>query len=305
MFIVALPTELLREIVWLYVFDTCLSDKDADTQTLLTKPPWVLIEPLTVASQRFRPLTLEAWFQTFTVRRPDWLLNLDAIPQVTTWARQVHCIDSDRALHQDDPPWNLCNFGHITKLRLDVDPIDFEYRVRFLNVPPTLHELQLCNHPELSPRVVKDIARVFPELRVLKLSQSTVWCGLCYTCNVPSFKAQPPSPLIYTNGNGLPIHYNSAWSSLKHLHTVQLTLGYELDGETSVDEENKNIWCGECDQCMSRMYPDEDFRMAWVHKKTSVLSRPPSLRRVEWRFKYLDLPVETVEAILDEAYENE
>lgn len=83
-----------------------------------------------------------------------------------------------------------------------------------------------------------------------------------------------------------------------HLQTVHLIVGFDTDGGTSIHDANDNMWCGECDHCMSLMYADEAFRSEWVEKKKSPHPTPPSLRRVEWYFTYLGLPVESVETMI-------
>jgi len=301
-----LPTELLRHIVLYYV-------RSADVQTdtegaylpIGEKPNWELIEPLTLSFKVFRLLTLEAWFEVYVAKRPADLLEFSLFPDIPMWARELRCVDRDHSVHQDGPPWDLHNFRRIHKLRLDVDPVDYSYHLSFLHVPSTLRELELHDHPDPSPMVMQAIAQRFPELRVLRLWQNTIWCGLCYTCNVASFKDSPPSLIAYNNGAGLPNHYGKFLAPLKKLHTVELIVGYDKDGQFSVDAHNENLWSGECDQCMSLMYADEHFRAGWVDKKKDVQLRPPSLSRVEWRFFYLELPVPSIETILAAFYDDE
>ncbi|KAI0916254.1 hypothetical protein AcW1_009919 [Taiwanofungus camphoratus] len=179
-----------------------------------------------------------------------------------------------------------------------LNPLDYNYRLRFRHTPPALQELEMHDHPWPSPMVMQSIAETFPELRVLKLSQNAIWCGLCNTCNVASFNVPPPSPLVYTSGKGLPSHYHQFLAPLVHLQTVHLIVGFDTDGGTSIHDANDNMWCGECDHCMSLMYADEAFRSEWVEKKKSPHPTPPSLRRVEWYFTYLGLPVESVETMI-------
>ncbi|KZT02938.1 uncharacterized protein LAESUDRAFT_791098, partial [Laetiporus sulphureus 93-53] len=130
----------------------------------------------------------------------------------------------------------------------------------------------------------------FPELRVLRLSQKSIYCSLCNTCNVPAFKEEPPSLIVYTGGIGLPIHYNRFWAMLEHLHTVRITVGYEKDDDSQINKANENLWCSECDHCMAVMYADEGFRLDWVERKKNAQLRPLALQRVEWRFVYVEVP---------------
>ena len=67
---------------------------------------------------------------------------------------------------------------------------------------------------------------------------------------------------------------------------------------TSNTNVNPNLWSGECNTCMVRMYHDDAFREKWVARKRSVgLARgdgdnddvrPPKLRRVEYQFSAVD-----------------
>ena len=74
------------------------------------------------------------------------------------------------------------------------------------------------------------------------------------------------------------------------------TLGHtpttlDPDSETNL---NPNLWAGECDKCMKTKYENDAFRQQWVDRKRGVGvcrdtdgkkdTRPPKLRRVEWRF---------------------
>lgn len=227
-------------------------------------------------------------------------------------------------MHEYDHSWDLRNFPGVRKLRLDVDPLDYEYSFRFKNIPPLLHEFELHDHPLPSPLVMREIAQTFRNLHTLRLSQNSVWCGLCNTCNVASFKATPSS-ITYKNGTGLPVssfmlglsivhtnldrflekHYSQFLAPLEQLHTVLLTVGFDTDGHTTIDTEDDSMWCGECDQCMSLMYADEAFRIEWIERKRDPQPKPPSLNRVEWRFIHLELPVPSVDTILEGLYDSD
>jgi hypothetical protein len=90
------------------------------------------------------------------------------------------------------------------------------------------------------------------------------------------------------------MHYSRAFCSLLHLHTVCITIADFGFGHTTVSDgkgQNQHMWAGECDRCMRIMYEDHAFRDSWVARKQGicrvdgvVYTRPPALRRVEWRF---------------------
>ncbi|KAF9062986.1 hypothetical protein BDP27DRAFT_255626 [Rhodocollybia butyracea] len=128
---------------------------------------------------------------------------------------------------------------------------------------------------------------MFPMLRILKLQQARIWCGLCHTCSIPKFQRPKPEMIRYKNGIGLPRHYSQAFASLLNLETVYLTVGVLESGKTILGSEegkNLNYWSGECDRCMEVMYDDETFRRDWVAKKKNWVTKPPRLSTVEWHF---------------------
>lgn len=93
------------------------------------------------------------------------------------------------------------------------------------------------------------------------------------------------------------MHYARVFLTLQYLHTVFITIADFGSGKTTLSgEEGKNpdTWSGECDRCMSLLYEDTNFRDRWVARKRgislegsekeTVYTRPPALKRVEWRF---------------------
>lgn len=58
-----------------------------------------------------------------------------------------------------------------------------------------------------SPMVAQTISRTFPMLKILRLRQGRIWCGLCHTCCVPKFKEPGPKLIRYENGLGLPVRF--------------------------------------------------------------------------------------------------
>ena len=79
------------------------------------------------------------------------------------------------------------------------------------------------------------------------------------------------------------------------------TLGHTATMIPDPDPEpnpNPNLWAGECEKCMKSKYEDDSFRRKWVDRKRGVGvcrdddgkkdTRPPKLKRVEWRFCIAD-----------------
>lgn len=88
------------------------------------------------------------------------------------------------------------------------------------------------------------------------------------------------------------MHYNRALSSLKNLQAVYLNIGKLCGGKNTLgdaERDNPDLWSGECDRCIEIMYEDVQFQEKWVARKKILdnndpATRPPLLRRVEWRF---------------------
>lgn len=104
----------------------------------------------------------------------------------------------------------------------------------------------------------------------------------------------------------MPIDYARVLTPLEYLEQVVITVPNSGLGSTTLghtpttpdpDPEtnsNPNLWAGECDTCIKSKYEDDAFRQKWVDRKRGVGvccdddgkkdTRPPKLRRVEWRF---------------------
>lgn len=243
-------------------------------------------------------------------------------PSMTCCIRELHCVQLDS---RDVSVWNLNGFKCLSKIRLDwlspfmmphystSDPAD---RLPFIHVSSLVKELDIRGLPWPSPLVFHNIQIILPDLAILKLRQPRIWCGLCHTCSVVKFRAPGPEVIVYHGGLGLPVHsssssllnilltcgngqmhYARAFLSLKHLHTVQITIADFGSGKTTLSddrEHNKDLWAGECDRCMEIMYEDDVFRARWVARKRGIANEkdtaatvyvaPPSLKKVEWRF---------------------
>ncbi|KAI0635130.1 hypothetical protein C8Q77DRAFT_1277865 [Trametes polyzona] len=285
-----LPTELLREIVHFYAHSLPLREPQEPRQSC--KPRWDDFRALTLASKTLRQLALEAWFEVYYARSPDDLLNV--WPELSSWTREMHCVELDNDLQTKPVQWNYQAFRRLRKLRVDFSPVqpNTMLLMRFdhpRNIASQLQELELNDLSWPSPMTMRLISEAFPSLRVLKLTQDLIWCSLCNICRFATFKDHPPPEMVYEKVVGLPKYYAVYLMPLTQLHTVELTVSYGLEGQTSLSKNN-NMWTGECDACMDMMFTSWDgFREEWVEQKKS-LERPPALKRVVWHFRYKQAP---------------
>ncbi|KAF9269840.1 hypothetical protein L218DRAFT_890746 [Marasmius fiardii PR-910] len=287
-----LPIELVREIISQVFYQT---PPDKDEVGITSKPSWSLASSLFVASKTFRVLALEFWFSTLFIKRPSDLLDsglmFDEIK--SHWTRELHCVqclpfDSTSTL----PIWKIQGFQRLKSFRFDwVMPIpdDQSLLAHGFREQPMITKLDVRGMEWPSPKVMKSIASLFPALEFLHLEQDSVWCGLCHTCSVPSFKNTFLATLTYKGGMGLPSHYATMLAPLKHLKEVCISVGCDDSGNTSLGtgpHENEKLWSGECDKCIiTLLHSDEQFERDWIARKKNDHQRPPLLEKVNWRFR--------------------
>ncbi|KAF8656655.1 hypothetical protein AX16_002459 [Volvariella volvacea WC 439] len=303
-----LPVELLREIVRLVFSDAPSAKRVVDSPGICSKPSWKVVDPLSLASRTLRSLALEMWFQVFFVDKPEQMrTGLSFFPQLgSRWVRHLHCVQPADALSVLE--WDLSGYLVITSIRYDwlsgFDQ-DFWDVFPFLNAPSMMQELDIRGFQWPAPHAYAHIETSFPNLKVLKLRQSLIWCSLCNTCVTPRFKNPGPEKIIYEGGPGLPRHYARVLAPLTQLHTVCIEIPDFGSGIIAVgDKEGQNpyLWTGECERCIEVLYPDQDFLEKWVSQKKSPARGlpkeqnghmegdlkyliPPSLHRVEWTFR--------------------
>ncbi|KAJ7197007.1 hypothetical protein GGX14DRAFT_375628 [Mycena pura] len=293
-----LPHELVREII-AYFFTVSSSEE----LRVNTKPTWSLVHPLSVASQAYRALLLEAWFRVLFTTSPSdfhFLRDPQNFPEIrNSWTRELHCVPTYLRLYRD---WDFTGFRRLQTIRFDhpVLPRREGRLFRFLDVPSSTVELDLRGLIWPNPYVLGEIAHTFPSLTTLHLShQRSIWCGLCHTCSDVRFVDPVPPKLVYREGLGLPIHYARELSSMQHLRTVCITLSYSTGIHIVFDPEDptKDLWSGECDSCVGMMYGDVEFLARWTARKRGlhpgfqgedysrrVYIKPPALEMVEWTF---------------------
>ncbi|KAE9390084.1 hypothetical protein BT96DRAFT_1002577 [Gymnopus androsaceus JB14] len=256
-----------------------------------SKPDWKLFSALSVASKTLRALTFEAWFKVLLIKSPEDLLDENLpFPEIKTlWTREIHLIHTES--WDNFSSWNIEGFSRLNKVRIDclsTGPLPGRFPFTGSTSLSSITEADVRGVFWPSPMVAQNISRTFPGLKVLKLQQWRIWCGLCHTCCIPKFQRPGPKTIRYEgDGIGLPGHYLQAFSSLADLEAVYLTVGMQDSGKTVLGSEegkNQNLWSGECDRCIEVMYEDETFRREWVLKKKNVSVKPPRLTTVEWSF---------------------
>lgn len=124
--------------------------------------------------------------------------------------RELHCVELGTDLQIRPVQWTLQAFRRLRKLRIDFDPSQSNAMLlmRFDHPRPIashLQELEVHDVSWPSPMVVRLVSEAFPALRVLKLMQDLVWCGLCNTCRFATFKDHPPPEIMYEKTVGLPV----------------------------------------------------------------------------------------------------
>ncbi|KAF5390980.1 hypothetical protein D9757_004003 [Collybiopsis confluens] len=281
-----LPVELLREIIrHIAVSDADEDDEDADNELSLersrcSKQNWNLYSALSLSSKTLRALVLEVWFRVLVIKDPPG--KRLPFPEIrSSWTREIYFIHVEALSWNINRSWNINEFEKVTKVRIDTK-ISPHFASGLKVVEADIRDIAWP-----SPMFIVPISTSFPNLRILRLRQVRVWCGLCNTCNIPKFEYPGPKYVRYEGGYGLPSHYTTALASLVNLEAVYLTVGMLQTGGSTLgneEDENPHLWSGECDRCMEIMYADESFKIKWLAKKTSVNPRPPRLSLVEWYF---------------------
>lgn len=160
---------------------------------------------------------------------------------------------------------------------------------------------------------IQSLTASFRHIVTLKIESLRSWCGLCNTCALIRFPGPTPKDQINEGGLGLSVsahmiviliphsrqvHYARILFSFQHLEEVVITLPDLGSGLPSpgfpIDSED-NLWTGECDRCMDQVYHIAGFKQQWMARKRgigtendrykrSVYTKPPSLKRVLWKF---------------------
>jgi len=213
----SLPLELVREIIRLLLFSAPPRSWNPEIPGCSTKPTWDTINALSLTSQSYRALALEAWFRTLHIKSPGNLTffrDSGWFPELgSKWTRHLHCI---QAASNFVCFWNLSSFLRISSIRLDwLSPIptpSFAFPDAPLGTLPFLHLSSTVEHFDLRgstwpyPGVIEGIPNTpgFGRLKTLKMVQDAVWCGLCNAFCAVQFKDRPTG-VVYEGGLGLPV----------------------------------------------------------------------------------------------------
>ncbi|EDQ99923.1 uncharacterized protein LACBIDRAFT_334625 [Laccaria bicolor S238N-H82] len=290
----SLPLELVQEIIHLLLFSAPPRSSTPERPGCTAKPTWGTINVLSLTSQSYRAVVLEAWFRTLFIESPvDLLFLRDSgwFPNLgSKWARHLHCVRSFRNTHY---AWNLSSFLRVSSIRLDwlsltltssfIPPDAGLDTLPFLHLASTVEHFDLRGHTSPKPETIQCIANTpgFGCLKTLKMVRDTVWCELCQLCRLVRFEDRPTG-VVYEGGLGLPIDYAHVLAPFEYLEEVVIiipshgfgntTWGSNADSDsgpnadtnpqtttTSNPKVNPNLWSGECDTCMVMMYCDDVF----------------------------------------------
>ena len=213
----SLPLELVREIIHLLLFSAPPRSSTPEDPGCSTKPTWDTINALSLSSQSYRALVLEAWFRTLYIESRDnviFLRDLGWFPELgSKWTRHLHCVQSNSNTLLC---WNLSSFLRVSSIRLDWLSPSFSPSFNlphanlgtlpFLQLSSTVEHFDLRGNMWPRPGVIQGIANTpgFECLKTLKMVQDTVWCGLCHVCDQVRFKDRPTG-VVYEGGLGLPV----------------------------------------------------------------------------------------------------
>ncbi|EDQ99912.1 uncharacterized protein LACBIDRAFT_334602 [Laccaria bicolor S238N-H82] len=307
------PLELVREIIHLLLFSAPPRSSTPEKPGCSIKPRWSTIDALSLTSQSYRALVLEAWSQTLYIESSVNLMplrDLGWFPELgSKWVRCLHCVQSYSS--STITLWNLSPFLRVSSIRLDwlsqffTIPLDWN-ALPFVHLSSTVERLALHGRTYSSGSgVTERIANSFWRLKTLKMAQNMVWCGLCHTWCVVRFKDRPTG-VVYDGGLGLPFHYARVLAPLEDLEEVvnivpnhgrgRTTLGLNADS----DPDSKADTNPETTPISNTN--DDAFRERRVARKKRVgLARgdgrnddgqkdvrPPKLRRVEYQFSTVD-----------------
>ena len=207
----SLPLELVREVVHLLLFSAPPRSSTPEDPGCSTKPTWGTINALSLTSQIYRALVLEAWFRTLYIDSPGNLIFLrDSgwFPELgSKWTRHLHCVQYSNTLSF----WDLSSLPRISSIRLDWLSPSFNlppdlHTLPFLHLSSTVEHLDLRGRTQSEPGVIRCIANTpgFGYLKILKMVQNRMWCELCQTFLAVRFKNRPTG-VVYEGGLGLPV----------------------------------------------------------------------------------------------------
>lgn len=145
-------------------------------------------------------------------------------------AREIHLM---QAQSWDDCICNIEGFSRVRKVRIDCSvtasghSIPGRFPFNGLASLSSIVEADIRGVFWPSPMVAQTISRTFPMLKILRLRQERIWCGLCNTCCIPKFQVPGPNLICYESGLGLPVRFqvNQIITTLLNTITGSLSTG--------------------------------------------------------------------------------
>ena len=206
----SLPLELVQEIIHLLLFSAPPRSSTPEDPGCSTKPRWSTINALSLTSQSYRALVLEAWFRTLYIDSLESLIFLQDsgwFPELwSKWTRHLHCVQPYSITFY---VWNLSSFLRVSSVRLDWlrPPVSPEPdTLPFLHLSSVVEHLDLRGRTWPKPGMIQCIANTpgFGRLKTLKIVQDRMWCELCQTLCLVRFQDWPTG-VVYEGGLGLPV----------------------------------------------------------------------------------------------------
>ena len=184
----SLPLELVQEIIHLLLFSAPPRSSTPEDPGCSTKPTWGTIKALSLTSQRYRALVLEAWFRTLYIESPGdliFLWNSGWFPELgSKWTRHLHCVRSS------SDAWNLSAFLRVSSIRLDwLSMHTNSHTLPLLHLSSTVEYFDLRGSWWPKPEAIQCITNTpgLGCLKTLKTVLDSVWCAFCRMCRLVRF----------------------------------------------------------------------------------------------------------------------
>ncbi|KAI0075328.1 hypothetical protein K474DRAFT_1762582 [Panus rudis PR-1116 ss-1] len=274
------------------------------------------IANFSLASKAFREIALRRYFtRLYAHTKPAWI-NMCRIPGVYTWVREIDGL----SIALCTAPANLLSFTYLRSLQIDLSPEGLNTQhtclARLFNcLPPSashsLTFLKLTYLPCVNVHLLKQIAKLFPELKTLELScAERLIDDCCWECyeETSSGTIHSPIPDVYFEIDDLAYTFGAALKPLTKLEHLFLGIflseldifHYHIsncglrampivpsnDIEATADDLEDNdmaLWPyapDECKHCQDSF--GEDLRVTELFASASIARFFPNLTTVAW-----------------------